>query len=219
MSGPLSVLWTVSPAFAPDPWLHCSRCGQARPFASSGRFRVNANGRRLDAWLVYRCTGCGRTWNRPVLDRRPLDRLAPGLRAALEANDSDLAERIAFDLPDLARHAHRIERREGITIVRSPVRLAPQQPDWLDLRIVATAAVRARLDRVLAEGLGLPRARIRRLCEEGRLSFQPPGARPLRRPLPGRLGLALALSGLPDRHAIAEAAARPRRQLPTRHGR
>jgi hypothetical protein len=211
MSCTLSVLWTVSPAFAPKPWRHCSRCGQARPFASSGRFRVNANGRRLDAWLIYRCADCGRTWNRPVLDRRPLDRIAPDVRAALEANDSDLAERVAFDLSDLARHSHRIERIEGVTIARSPVSLAPQQPQWLDLRLVATAAVRIRLDTILAEGLGLPRVRIRRLYEEGRLSCPLPGSRPLSRPLPERLGVALVLCGLPDRHAIAEAAAGARR--------
>jgi len=211
MSDTLSVLWTVSPTFAPNPWLHCSRCGQARPFASSGRFRVNANGRLLDAWLIYRCADCGRTWNRPVLNRRPLDRLAPDFRAALETNDSDLAERIAFDLADLARHSHRIERVEGVTIARSPVSFAPRQPEWLDLRLVATVAVRTRLDRVLAEGLSLPRARIGRLYEEGRLSFQSPGSRPLSRLLPERLGVALVLSGLPDRHAIAEAAAGARR--------
>jgi len=214
MSDPLSVLWTVAPAFAPNPWRHCSRCGQARPFASSGRFRVNANGRLLDAWLIYRCTDCGRTWNRPVLDRQPLDRLAPEFRAALEANDSGLAERIAFDLADLGRHSHRIARSDGVTIARAPVSPAPHRPESLDLRIVATAAVWTRLDKVLAEGLGLPRARIRRLHEEGRLSLPSPDSRPLSRPLPERLGIALVLSGLPDRHAIAEAAAGDRVSLP-----
>ncbi|WP_322169633.1 DUF1062 domain-containing protein [Acutalibacter caecimuris] len=24
-----------------------------------GKFRVNANGRRLDVWLIYRCEKCG----------------------------------------------------------------------------------------------------------------------------------------------------------------
>lgn len=207
MSATLSVLWTVSPSLAPNPWRHCSRCGQARPFASSGKFRVNANGRLLDAWLIYRCADCGRTWNRPVLDRRPVDRLAPDLRAALEANDADLAERIAFNLADLGRRSHRIERVEGFTIARSPMSLAPAPPERLDLRLVATKAVRTRLDRILAEGLGLPRARIRHLREEGRLSFPSPGPRPLSRPPPERLGVALVLSGLPDRDVIAEAAA------------
>ena len=211
MSATLSVLWTVSPSFAPNPWLHCSRCGQARPFASSGKFRVNANGRRLDAWLIYRCADCGRTWNRPVLDRRPVDRLAPDFGAALEANDAELAEHIAFDLADLGRHSHRIERVEGVTIARSPMSLAPEPPERLDLRLIATKAVRTRLDRILAEGLALPRARIRHLHEEGRLSLPSPGPRPLSRPPPERLGVALLLSGLPDRDVIAEAAAGARR--------
>lgn len=207
MSATLSVLWTVSLKLAPNPWRHCSRCGEARPFASSGRFRVNANGRLLDAWLIYRCADCGRVWNRPVLERRPLDRLAPGFRAALEANDAELVARIAGDLADLARHAHRIERAEGVAIARSTVSLAPSPPERLDLRLVAMGAVGTRLDRILAEGLGLPRARIRHLHEAGRLCLPSPGARPLRRAPPGQLDVALLLAGLPDRHAIAEAAA------------
>lgn len=207
MSATLSVLWTVSLRLAPHPWRHCSRCGEARPFASSGRFRVNANGRRLDAWLIYRCADCGRVWNRPVLERRPLDRLAPDFRAALEANDAELAERIACDLADLGRHAHRIERGEGISIARSTVSLAPSPPVRLDLRLVAAGAVRIRLDRILAEGLGLPRARIRRLHEAGHLCFPSTGSRPLSRALPGQLEIALLLADLPDGHAIAGAAA------------
>ena len=65
----LSTTWRI---LAPDPPLavrRCRRCDRARPFRSSGRFRVNANGRRLDIWLVYRCTACEASWNRPVHER------------------------------------------------------------------------------------------------------------------------------------------------------
>lgn len=214
MSGSLAVLWTVSSASPPRPWRHCSRCGETQPFASSGRFRVNANGRRLDAWLIYRCTACERTWNRPVLDRHPMGRLTPDLWLAFETNDAAAAARIAFDLADLERHAKRIERGEGITLLRQPIGLAPPLPDRLDLRIVATEAVGTRLDRVLALGLRLPRARVGQLCEAGRLSFATPGARPLGRTVPERLAVTLLLDGLPDGAAIAAAACGPTAEDP-----
>lgn len=207
MSDSLAVLWTVSPAVAPRPWLHCSRCGAARPFVSSGRFRVNANGRRLDAWLIYRCAGCARAWNRPVLERRPLAALEPGLRAALEANDPALAERVALDLEDLRRRAGRVETAEQVAIARRLLGTAARRPRRLELRLVATAAGTSRLDRVLAEGLGLARARLLRLHEQGRLSLPGRARRALGRPLPARLELALALAGLPEADAVAQAAA------------
>ena len=58
------------PRTPPRPWLACSRCRGIKPFRCSEKFRLNANGKRLDAWLIYRCASCDNTWNRPVLERR-----------------------------------------------------------------------------------------------------------------------------------------------------
>ena len=38
----------------------CGGCGKKMVFECAGKFRVNANGRRLDVWLIYRCQRCGR---------------------------------------------------------------------------------------------------------------------------------------------------------------
>ena len=68
------------PRTPPQPWLACSRCRDIRPFRCSEKFRLNANGKRLDAWLIYRCGSCDNTWNRPVLERRnrrDIDPLVP----------------------------------------------------------------------------------------------------------------------------------------------
>ncbi|MBW0369617.1 DUF1062 domain-containing protein [Ensifer adhaerens] len=34
-------------------------------------------GRRLDAWLIYRCAVCEDTWNRPIFERRNVASVAP----------------------------------------------------------------------------------------------------------------------------------------------
>ncbi|MGK6315295.1 DUF1062 domain-containing protein [Neorhizobium sp. DT-125] len=54
----LRVEWTVIPKSPPRPILSCAGCGSQRPFRSSGRIRLNASGKRLDAWLIYKCTAC-----------------------------------------------------------------------------------------------------------------------------------------------------------------
>ena len=97
MSDVLRVQWTIIPGSAPEPWLNCNRCRGTTRFRTSGKIRVNANGKRVDAWLIYKCTSCDNTWNRPVLERRHVSTIDPHLLASLQANDPDLSRRLAFE--------------------------------------------------------------------------------------------------------------------------
>ena len=136
MSGSICVLWTIVPCITPRPWLGCGTCGQVKPFSSSDKIRLNANGRRLDAWLIYKCSTCDATWNRPVIERQPVKSLDPDFLAALQANDPGLVRRSAFDLIGSLRRswtlrgvasaswARRVASRYGRTVraLRRPVR-------------------------------------------------------------------------------------------------
>ncbi len=205
MPNTLSVLWTVEPLFAPRPWLPCGRCGLVTAFRSSGRFRVNANGRRVDAWLVYRCGRCEKSWNRPLLERQPVASLDPGLLPALLANDAATARAVAFDLADLRRRAERVEILDRVEIRRLCRAGVPEAATRLDIELRTVRPVGLRLDRLLADGLGVPRARIGALQDAGHLTL--PARRALRRPPPERSRLAVDLGDLPDAAAIARAAA------------
>src|SRR5262245_33518284 len=118
MSATLRVRWTLKPLTPPEPWLACSRCGAPRPFRSSGRIRLNANGKRLDAWLVYRCRDCDGTWNRPLLERRNVGDIDRETLAALHANAADWVARMEFDVNDLKRRAGRVEEFAETEVVK-----------------------------------------------------------------------------------------------------
>lgn len=47
----------------------CGGCGKKQSFINTGRFRVNANGNRLDIWLIYQCKKCKHTLNIPIYER------------------------------------------------------------------------------------------------------------------------------------------------------
>ena len=81
------VRWTIIPQIAPQPWIACSGCGGLRAFQSSGKIRLNANGRRLDAWLIYKCLACEKTWNRPIFERQTVRDISPAVLDALQSND------------------------------------------------------------------------------------------------------------------------------------
>jgi hypothetical protein len=171
MPNVIRVRWTVTPKIAPQPWRPCSRCGTQRPFRCSGKFRLNANGKQLDAWLIYKCRECDETWNRAVVERRAARDLGPGLLAALEANDPALVRRLAFDVAGLRKGAHRVEEFGELQVWKQLLDGIHHTSGAtsLEISLLVPIQVSLRLDRLLATELGLSRSRIATLAEADRL--------------------------------------------------
>ncbi|MEZ4235573.1 MAG: DUF1062 domain-containing protein [Myxococcota bacterium] len=160
MSVPLSVLASLSPVVAvrvtplepPRVVRRCPRCDAPRPFGSSGAFRVNAQKRRLDVWLVRRCEACDATWNQPVAERVSPASLGARL-VGYQQDDPALVHAVAHDVTALKRHGKVLPAEVAVEpLVAVPPVVA---------RVVLVAPVAVRLDHVLCEALGLSRARLR----------------------------------------------------------
>ncbi len=143
---------------------HCAGCKARSTFASSGKFRVNANGKQLDAWLIYRCVTCRQSWNYPIHARRPVRSLAPVELTALMQNDPALAARHARDVAGLV--AAGAEVAAGGTTRVSRQMLQPVGADTLRIQLIlcVAPACHIRLDRLLALVLELPRREIEQLA-------------------------------------------------------
>lgn len=204
-SDAVRVRWTLHPQTPPRPWLACNRCGGPRPYQSSGRIRLNANGKRLDAWLIYRCTGCDNTWNRPLFERRNVREFDRETLFALETSAPHLVERLAFDAADLRRHVGRIDEAGDIAVTKEIVSESPGS-SLIEIAMRAALPCGLRLDRLLATELGLVRQRIERLADERRLLVHPSHRHALRRPVPDGMRVTLEISGLGDAVPLAAAA-------------
>jgi hypothetical protein len=146
---------------------YCSRCGGAAIFTSSGRFRVNTNGKRVDAWLVYTCDGCGRSWNLEILERAPVRTLAPATYQQLLQNDGGLARRYALDADRLRRRGAQPEPVDFEVHPSLTGDETPRATTSMEITMLLPEALTIRLDRVLAVGLGRSRREIRQLGEQG----------------------------------------------------
>jgi hypothetical protein len=206
MSGLLRIRWAIAPEIAPRPLINCNRCGDVRPYRCSGKFRVNANGKRIDAWLIYRCIGCDNSWNFMVLERRNRRDIEPALLAALEGNEPVLARRIAFDAAALRGRAGRIEEFAEATVQKQMLEGNVAGATGLRLELRLEAATSLRLDRLLAAQLGISRSRLRDLEERKLLTVAPEGAKALRKPVCDGLAIRIDLAGEADRDAVISAA-------------
>jgi hypothetical protein len=179
MSDALRVQWTIVSQTAPQPWLNCTRCGGPKPFRSSGRIRINANGRRLDAWLIYKCASCESTWNRPILERQPVE----AALAELRGHERTLVDRLEFDTATLRRHAHRVDEFQDAVVTRQMLSPCLGPARRMEILCIVPRPTALRLDRLLARELELSRRRIQSLSEQGCLVVTGNGARALARPV------------------------------------
>ncbi|OWV71007.1 hypothetical protein ATY77_15700 [Rhizobium sp. R634] len=176
----LQVRWTITPQTAPQPWITCSGCGGLRAFRSSDRIRLNANGRKLDAWLIYKCLICQKTWNRPILERRNVRGIDPVILNALQSNDPDWIRAEAFNIEALRRKSPRVDEFAEFDITKQ---IRRQTADWtrLEIELMVPLPISTRLDRLLATELKVSRSRLQALQEHGKLLIDTDGAAALRR--------------------------------------
>jgi hypothetical protein len=200
------VQWTITPATAPQPWLNCSRCREPRGFRSSGRIRVNANGRRIDAWLVYRCTACDGTWNRPIVERREVASLDRQFLRSLQANDSALVRGLAFDVAGLKRWTGQVQEFDGVRVSKRVLAASVRPVLLLEIECVMPRQIGVRADRLLASELRLTRSAIQRLAKAAEIRTVPPGF-DLRRALRDGVRLIIGAASIPA--SSIEHAARP----------
>ncbi|MEI2301020.1 DUF1062 domain-containing protein [Ensifer sp. MJa1] len=199
----LTVLWTIRARTAPRPWLACSRCRGQRPFVCSGKTRLNANGRRLDAWLIYRCTDCEDTWNRPIFERLNVRGIDPAMIEAFQNNEPDWIRRVAFDVEGLRKCTNRIEEFAECHVEKRVLAVPDGICARLEIVLNVALAASVRTDRLLSMELGLARARLSHLEAGGCLTVRPQVRKALTRPVRDGTRVVLDLSALEERDVIA----------------
>jgi hypothetical protein len=177
----LRVRWTITPRIPPQPWIACSGCGSARPFQSSGRIRLNANGRRLDAWLIYNCISCEKTWNRPLFERRNVRDIDPLVLDAMHRSDPDWVRSQEFDIEALRRRTQQVDECADFDIGKEALAETAGSPETLEIELLVPLPTSLRLDRLLTTELGLSRSRLHAVYDEGRLRVTPERKDVLRR--------------------------------------
>ncbi|MER8901586.1 DUF1062 domain-containing protein [Mesorhizobium sp. M0772] len=204
MSQHLAIHWAITPEIAPRPLVHCNRCSAVKAYRCSDKFRVNANGKRIDVWLIYRCIDCDNSWNFGIFERCNRRDIEPTLLTALESNDPTLARRHAFDVVALRNRVGRVEEFSDVAVQKRS--LGERGATTLEIRLGLEMPTSLRLDRLLAGELGISRSRLQALEEKLVLTVFPEGAKALRKPAREGTIIRIDLAGEADREVIISAA-------------
>ncbi|RKO70939.1 DUF1062 domain-containing protein [Sphingobacterium puteale] len=88
-------IWAVSPNNTPLLKKSCSHC-DSKQFYCSEKFRINAQKKNVDVWLIYRCVKCDSTYNLTIFSRTRPTAIDSILFNKFQNNDTEQAWKYAF---------------------------------------------------------------------------------------------------------------------------
>lgn len=147
---------------------NCAGCGKKTHFINTQKFRVNANGNKLDVWLIYQCEKCKHTFNLTIYERQKSALVPTEEYKGFLDNDELLAEKYGRNLQFFKRNKaevdfqnvnFRIEKREekmGESENMQQVLIVIHNPYCLKLRP----------EKQIAEILGLSKSQVKKHLEK-----------------------------------------------------
>lgn len=158
--------WIVTPTCLPLVVRRCHACSSER-FRASGKFRVNANHKLIDAWLLALCTECEETAKLTIFERTNVRSVPPELLDRLHDNDPGLTAELLQD-PVLQHRNHVALNWDNAW------RLDTGGTDHLDREVIDisvrfAARIPVRPVRLIAEACQLSRGEVERLLKAGKL--------------------------------------------------
>ena len=153
---------------------NCSGCGKKSTFKNTKRFRVNANGNRLDVWLIYQCDKCKHTYNLALYERAKVSSLPKNEYQCFLSNDEQLAEmygrnyqlfkrnRAEIDLESISYQYVRLKGISDGMKHEQPVEIVIQNPYGLKIRS----------EKQIAEVLSISRSQVKKMTELGDITMQ-----------------------------------------------
>ena len=150
--------WIVRRTRLPLLSLRCVDCRSESATTGEGRFRVNANGKLLDVWLLARCVSCDRTGKLTVRQRAPVRSFDPAELDGYQASDPGLVASTLLD-PLFARRNHFSLDWSGAWELNIPTALVDEECP-VKVEVVFEDPVPVRPERLIAQGLGFTRNEV-----------------------------------------------------------
>jgi hypothetical protein len=163
----LSAQWLVCPTGLPLIRRRCLSC-TSEQYRAHGKFRVNANHKLLDVWLLALCVGCGETVKLTVLERVNVRAIEPTTLNRFHDNDLELAAELLQNPGLLRRNGVTLDWDGAWTLRKSTVDLPEAKAIDITVRFIQQIPIR--LTRLLAAGLDVSRSEVQRLIDDGNLS-------------------------------------------------
>lgn len=157
---------------------NCAGCGTKANYINTGRFRVNANGNKLDVWLIYQCEKCKHTFNLSIYERKNPGKIPQEEYEKFLENNEELAAEYGKSLPFFARNRAEVEKESVVYGYKA------ESGEWIgteeqtayrkgDLIVVHNPyGMRVRVEKQVAEILNVSRSQVKKIMEKNEIEVR-----------------------------------------------
>jgi hypothetical protein len=162
-----STRWRVRPTDFPTIRRRCRAC-PSMELRTQGRFRVNANHKLLDVWLLALCAQCGETAKLTVMERAHVRSIDPDTLSRFHENDPSIAAKLLADPLLAQRNGIALDWSDAWRLEMDPVELP--KADVLAVSVRFTQRIPLRVSTLIATGLDLSGSEVARHIASGVIS-------------------------------------------------
>jgi hypothetical protein len=163
-------LWVVRELGLPAIVKACVSCRSTR-HRPTGKFRVNANRKLLDVWMLICCELCDRTSKIAVHERIRVQALEGERLLRFENNDPAMVRHLAMDAALAGKAAYQLDW-SGTWALETDMpfyELGGEDPAPLEVVIRFELPAPIRVEKLLRAGFGLSRSAVRAMVDSGRI--------------------------------------------------
>ena len=153
---------------------NCAGCGKKTHFTNTKKFRVNANGNRLDVWLIYQCGKCKHTYNLAIYERAKVSSIPEIEYKRFLSNDEQLAEMYGRNYQLFQKNKAEVDLE---ALSYEFARLKDKRDNFghdhqVEITIHNPYGLKIRSEKQIAEILNLSRSQVKKLTELGDIKLQ-----------------------------------------------
>jgi len=163
-------LWVVTELGLPAIVKACVSC-RSTLHHPTGKFRVNANGKLLDVWMLICCELCGRTSKIPIHERINVRALGSERLLMFENNDPAMVRDLAMDGALAGKAGYQLDWSGTWELETGMPSCEPGREDPAPLQVIIRFEFPApiRVEKLLMIGFGLSRSAVRGMVDSGRI--------------------------------------------------
>ncbi len=152
----------------------CPKCGRKTYFKNTKKFRINANGNKLDIWLIYQCEECEHTFNLPIYKRQKVSSIPKEEYQRFLNNDEQFAEMYGKNMQLFRRNKADIDF-EKVNYDFVKLHETTEYGDYKEQTVITINNpyhLKIRPEKQIAEILGLSRSQVKSLLEKGEIEWK-----------------------------------------------
>ena len=152
----------------------CPKCGRKTHFKNTKKFRINANGNKLDIWLIYQCEECKHTLNLAIYERQKVSSIPKEEYQRFLNNDEQLAEMFGKSMQLFQKNKVDIDfDRLNYDFVKLRETIENSESgEKILVTINNPYGLKIRPEKQIAMALGISRSQAKSLLDEGEIELK-----------------------------------------------